>query len=213
MSDPTATAAALPLLLVEDDQVEEFGPLTRLRPAFELRLGALSLRERAELVATTVRARVRPTLGPALAESLPELAVEIEPGSRVLAVNARCTASAKELAALLARANRMVDRWGGPGVYFSRWLVSPLGPWINFIAGGAGLERLRFTLWDIAGEATWVALYVTLGYVFSSNLTALTELVSNWAGLISAAAVAVFAGSLLLRRAIRDRRGGKRRAA
>ncbi len=58
--------------------------------------------------------------------------------------------------AVLGRARALVDRRGGLGVFFSTWLVAPLGPWVNFIAGTTGLNWLRFTLWDVLGEAVWV---------------------------------------------------------
>ena len=43
--------------------------------------------------------------------------------------------------------------WGGAGVFFSRWLVTPLGPWINLASGAAAYSWLRFTLWDFLGES------------------------------------------------------------
>ena len=111
-------------------------------------------------------------------------------------------------AALVARARGAVEHYGGLGVFFSTWLVAPLGPWVNLIAGAARLDRWRFTLWDAAGEAIWVTGYVTLGYAFGTQLDALTALVGNWGGLISAASVMLISGAILLRRL---RQAGKRR--
>ncbi|WP_439154121.1 DedA family protein [Yoonia sp.] len=102
-------------------------------------------------------------------------------------------------AALFARAADVVDRWGGIGVFFSTWAAAPLGPWVNFAAGAARLNRWRFTLWDAAGEAIWVSGYVSLGFLFGTRLDALTDLVASWGGFATAACVALAAGIGLLR--------------
>lgn len=108
-------------------------------------------------------------------------------------------------AALIARAREWVGRWGGIGVFLSTWLFAPLGPWVNLIAGAAGMPRARFLAWDAAGEAIWVSAYVALGYVFASRLTELAEVVADWVGLIASAGVSLLLGGLLLRAALRRR--------
>ncbi|SFR31811.1 membrane protein DedA, SNARE-associated domain [Yoonia tamlensis] len=102
-------------------------------------------------------------------------------------------------AALFARAQTVVDRWGSIGVFFSTWAAAPLGPWVNFAAGAARLHPLRFFVWDALGEAIWVTGYVMLGYYFAANLDALTILVSDWAWLLTALSLVIAAGFFLLR--------------
>ena len=102
-------------------------------------------------------------------------------------------------AALFARAQVVVDRWGSTGVFFSTWAAAPLGPWVNFAAGAAGLSTWRFIIWDAMGEAIWVVGYVMLGYYFAANLDALTVLVADWAWLLTAMSLAVAASFFLLR--------------
>jgi membrane-associated protein len=60
--------------------------------------------------------------------------------------------------------------WGGAGVFFSRWLVTPLGPWINLASGAADYSWLRFTVWDFLGESFGAALYIGVGLVFSDRV-------------------------------------------
>ena len=60
--------------------------------------------------------------------------------------------------------------WGGAGVFFSRWLVTPLGPWINLASGAADYSWFQFTLWDFLGESFGAVLYIWLGHVFSDRV-------------------------------------------
>jgi membrane protein DedA with SNARE-associated domain len=108
-------------------------------------------------------------------------------------------------AALMSRARAAVDRWGSWAVFFSTWAVAPLGPWVNLIAGATGFGAVRFLLWDALGEAIWVGGYVGLGYAFGSELDRLVEIVGNWGGLISAAAITLILGAALIRAARRGR--------
>jgi len=118
----------------------------------------------------------------------------------------RRLAGSPRRAALMARANLLIDRWGGFGVFFSTWLFAPLGPWANFAAGTVGMPRLRFLAWDAAGEAIWVSAYVGLGFLFGSRLSALVELVGDWVGLISSAGISLALGTLFISAMIRHAR-------
>lgn len=93
-------------------------------------------------------------------------------------------------AAVLDRAHRLVDKRGGLGVFFSTWLVAPLGPWVNFIAGATKLRWLRFTVWDVLGETIWVSVYVGLGYGFASQISTVAEVLGDAVGLVVALLVA-----------------------
>ena len=73
-------------------------------------------------------------------------------------------------AELYRRAQDLTDSRGGLGVFFSRWLFSPLGPYVNFLSGAADMTWARFTLWASLGKAFWVGLYCGLGFVFAENL-------------------------------------------
>jgi membrane protein DedA with SNARE-associated domain len=91
----------------------------------------------------------------------------------------------------LDSAENAVNRWGWAGIFFSRWLVTPLSPYVNYTSGITCYPYRRFLLWDITGELLWVSLYVLAGMQFSDRVQALIETLGNLAwveiGLIAAA--------------------------
>lgn len=86
-------------------------------------------------------------------------------------------------AARLHQAEAATRRWGGPGIFLSRWLFTPVGPAINLTSGIALYPLLYFTLFDVAGEVLWVCIYVTLGRLFSDRVQAMNNLLGDatWA--------------------------------
>jgi len=101
--------------------------------------------------------------------------------------------------ALIEKARALAREQGGAGIFLSRWLFSPLGPYVNFIGGATGLGWLKFTFWDALGELVWTALYVGLGYRFSDNITAVADIASNISGFLAAGVIAVFLGWRMLK--------------
>jgi membrane-associated protein len=85
-------------------------------------------------------------------------------------------------------------RWGGAGVFFSRWLVTPLGPWINLASGAADYSWFRFTLWDILGESFGAALFILLGHIFSDRVQEVGAIFGDLTWAIVAVLAAAFLG-------------------
>ncbi len=104
-------------------------------------------------------------------------------------------------AALFARSAAFMEKRGGSSVFFSCWLVAPLGPYMNYFCGVTRFEWLRFAAWGIAGEIVWVSLYVGLGFTFADNITSLAGLLGNASGFITALAVVIALGWWLVRAA------------
>jgi membrane-associated protein len=109
-------------------------------------------------------------------------------------------------AAPVAKARGFLSRHGGIAVFLSRWLVSALGPYVNLAAGAARQPWGRFTAWGVAGEAVWVGLYVGLGYVFTGNIAAASELAVNVLGMLAAGVVAIGLGAWLVAAVRAERR-------
>lgn len=99
---------------------------------------------------------------------------------------------------MILRAEAFTMRWGGLGIFFSRWLVTPLGPWLNLTSGIAGYSWPRFLFWDVLGEVLWVVIYVSLGKLFSDRVGALADLLGNLTWVIIGVIVALILGWKLL---------------
>ena len=99
----------------------------------------------------------------------------------------------------IAQAQAFAKRWGAAGIFLTRWLITPLGPWLNLTSGMAGYPWLQFFVWDVLGEVLWVVLYVMLGMLFSDRVQALVEILGNLAWVIVGLIAAVILGWKLLR--------------
>jgi membrane-associated protein len=99
----------------------------------------------------------------------------------------------------IAQAQAFAKRWGAAGIFLTRWLITPLGPWLNLTSGMTGYPWTRFFVWDVLGEVLWVVLYVVLGIFFSDRVQALVEILGNLAWVIVGLIAAVILGWKLLR--------------
>ncbi|MDO9526557.1 MAG: DedA family protein [Gemmobacter sp.] len=84
-------------------------------------------------------------------------------------------------------------------VFLSRWLFSPLGPWVNLAAGAMGVRWGVFSLGSITGEAVWVVVYVGLGWVFAAQVDRVGETMTTLAGVLAGAAVTALLARALWR--------------
>jgi len=73
---------------------------------------------------------------------------------------------------------------GGTAIYLTRFLLTPLAIPVNLIAGGSRYAFWRFLGYDAAGEVTWIALYVGLGYVVGSQWELISQFVGDFSGLL-----------------------------
>lgn len=82
-----------------------------------------------------------------------------------------------------------LNRRGATAIYLSRWLVTALAVPTNLVAGSAGYPYPRFLGIAIVGETTWLLLYGGLGYAFSDQWEAISELLRNFGGFLLGAAL------------------------
>jgi membrane protein DedA with SNARE-associated domain len=129
-------------------------------------------------------------------------------GQAVIAKLSRLFGKRANLEAMEAKARA----WGGPGIFVTRWLLSPLGPWINLASGTARYPWHRFLFWDILGEFTGAAVFISLGRFFSDRVMALYAVLGNLTWAIAALLAAIILGYQLLSYLRRARvQSGRRR--
>lgn len=103
------------------------------------------------------------------------------------------------IASQFRKAELFVAKWGGFSVFLSRWLVAPIGPALNYVAGIGKFHWQQFVFWDVLGEAIWVGLYVSIGIVFSTTAIALVELLASFSWMILGALGTIFMGHRLIK--------------
>jgi membrane protein DedA with SNARE-associated domain len=94
----------------------------------------------------------------------------------------------------IKQAEALTKRWSGAGIFFSRWLVTALGPWVNVASGIAGYPWRRFLIWDVLGEILWVSLYVGIGYAFSNRVQAIAEILGSFTWVVLGLILTVILG-------------------
>lgn len=109
-------------------------------------------------------------------------------------------------AKVLARAQDTMAARGGIAVFLTRWLFSPLGPYVNVISGAMRHDWLRFTTWGILGEIVWCGLYVLMGRAFAGNLAAASDLLGSILGLVATGTATLLLGWWLMQLARREAR-------
>lgn len=120
-------------------------------------------------------------------------------GKAAKAPAARIAMRTPKRAQLFHNAEIFLLKRGHWAIFFSRWLISPLGPYINLLAGSLGMPWLWFLIWDILGELVWVAIYTGLGYAFSGYVQSIAEMSSSLIGFVTALTVAALLARRLMR--------------
>lgn len=108
--------------------------------------------------------------------------------------------TAGALAKPLREAKALIERRGGMAVFFSRWLLSPLGPYVNLLAGAGGMRWSIFTLFGSLGEVVWVSIYISLGMIFSSQIAQVADIAGNAIGLVTSSTVTWILGRAIFKR-------------
>ncbi|MFC5927645.1 DedA family protein [Micromonospora vulcania] len=88
-----------------------------------------------------------------------------------------------------ARADAMLARLGGRGVFAARW-VAFARTLVPRLAGAAGMPYRRFAPWNVAGVVTWVGGSVLLGHLAGESY----DTVSRLLGRATGAALVLLAG-------------------
>jgi membrane-associated protein len=95
---------------------------------------------------------------------------------------------------MVKRAESYADKWGLAAIFFSRWLVTPVGPWLNLLSGSTNFSWIKFTAVGAVGETIWVLLYLLLGLFFSDRVEATADLLVNLSWVIVGLTAVIFLG-------------------
>jgi membrane protein DedA with SNARE-associated domain len=101
-------------------------------------------------------------------------------------------------------AKESFDARAALAIYLTRFLITALAVPTNLIAGGSGIKFRRFMVYDSFGELTWILLYGGLGYWFGSEWELISDLISNFGGLLFGL-ILLISGSMLAARWLRSR--------
>jgi membrane-associated protein len=99
----------------------------------------------------------------------------------------------------MADAEQFMSRWGGLGIFFSRWLLTPLSPWLNLAGGMTLYSWRRFLVWGVAGETLWVILFVGLGMAVGEQLGLLVDTLGDLIWLVMSVFATAVIGRYLYR--------------
>lgn len=107
--------------------------------------------------------------------------------------------------AFLKRADDMFRRYGPVSLYLTHSLFTSLDVPANITAGLSRYPFRRFIAYVLAGRATWVLLYGTIGYVLGSQWQLASDFAGRYMAWLGLALVVILVGAYLIRR-----RGGLR---
>ncbi len=72
-----------------------------------------------------------------------------------------------------------LNKWGMWFVFLTRWLITPIGIPVNFMAGILKYQFKRFFLIVVLGEFIWAGMYIYLGYLFGANWQVLLDYIDT----------------------------------
>ena len=82
------------------------------------------------------------------------------------------------------KAQEVFKKRGGLAIYLTRFLLTPLAIPTNLIAGSTGYSYWRFVMYAFLGEGTWLLMFGGLGYTFGDQWEVISQLISDFSGLL-----------------------------
>lgn len=89
---------------------------------------------------------------------------------------------------VLRRSEALLARHGAVAVFFSRTLLSPLGPYTGYLSGAFRQRWSHFTIAAVCGAVCWCMAYSLLGYFFAGRVAQVADMIGNAIGFIVTAA-------------------------
>lgn len=105
----------------------------------------------------------------------------------------------KKMETLIGKGENLLERRGNTAIILSRTLISPAGPWVSYVCGATGFKWPNFSISASLGAACWTLAYVFMGYFFAGQLSQITDLISNFLGVIIASILLIISLVWLIR--------------
>lgn len=91
----------------------------------------------------------------------------------------------------IVKAHNYLDKHGKTAVFLTRFLISPMGPFVNASAGIVNYSAAAFSLFALLGEFFWTSMYIGLGYWFGDSWENVIPLVSQFGQIITYAVILI----------------------
>lgn len=105
----------------------------------------------------------------------------------------------------VTRAEHLVARYGGPGVFLGRW-VAVARALVPGIAGMSGMGYVTFVLFSVVGGVMWGCAYVLIGYSAGTAYGSIATRIGLYSLGVVGALVLLVVAWVILRRRRRHRR-------
>lgn len=95
------------------------------------------------------------------------------------------------LGEFVTKSEELLSTRGQSAIVLSHTLFSPICPYISYLCGAGDIAWWTFSRAAIIGAAIWTAFYVSIGFVFASQLAQAADILSNFFGIAVAGTIIV----------------------
>lgn len=89
-----------------------------------------------------------------------------------------------KLVPVLDKSEVMLAQKGQMAVFLSHTILSPTCAYVSYLCGAGGMRWSAFTTTAMIGAAIWVTAYVSLGYLFATQLGQVASILSDFFGIV-----------------------------
>ncbi|MDA3855318.1 MAG: VTT domain-containing protein [Candidatus Woesearchaeota archaeon] len=82
------------------------------------------------------------------------------------------------------KSEKAMSKYGSSSIFFTRFLITGLGPAMNYIAGLNKFDFKKFIIFIIFGEILYATIFASLGFFFKETWGELLTLISDFSLLI-----------------------------
>lgn len=91
----------------------------------------------------------------------------------------------------ILKAENYLEKYGRSTVFFTRFLISTMGPFVNAAAGITEYKLWTFSLFVALGELFWTCIYLGLGYWFGDSFETIVPIVIQFGQILTYIAILI----------------------